>query len=114
VGTAGEEKAEVAHTSPMRYVISYALLVVLTAVTYASARYNLGAASNVIALGIAVTKGTIVALFFMHLWDHRGANRLVFVVALLFVGVMISFVLMDLSTRFPLALGSFSNTRVTP
>lgn len=106
MGTAGEEKAEVAHASPVRYVMSYALLLVLTVVTYSSARFDLGTASHVIALGIAVTKGAIVALFFMHLWDHRGANRLVFVVALLFVAILMSLVLVDLATRFPLSVRS--------
>jgi cytochrome c oxidase subunit IV len=64
----------------------------------------LGRWSLVLALGIAATKGTIVALFFMHLWDQRGASRLVLVTAALFVVVLSSLVVADVLTRFPSAL----------
>jgi cytochrome c oxidase subunit 4 len=48
-------------------------------------------------------KGALVALFFMHLWDQRGANRLVFLTSLLFVALLIGGVLSDNATRFPLS-----------
>ena len=53
---------------------------------------------------IATVKGALVALFFMHLWDQRGANRLVFVTSLVFVALLIGLiVVIDYATRFPLA-----------
>jgi cytochrome c oxidase subunit 4 len=56
-----------------------------------------------VALGIASVKGALVALFFMHLWDQTGANRLVFVTSLMFVALLIVIVLSDSATRFALA-----------
>jgi hypothetical protein len=39
----------------------------------------------------------------MHLLEAEGANRAVFLVSLLFVGVMMFFILVDTAHRFPLA-----------
>ena len=39
----------------------------------------------------------------MHLWDQRGANRLVFVTSLVFVALLIGLTVADYATRFPLA-----------
>jgi cytochrome c oxidase subunit 4 len=44
-----------------------------------------------------------VALFFMHLWDHPGPNRLVMVTSLVFVALLVGLPLLDNATRFPLA-----------
>jgi cytochrome c oxidase subunit 4 len=41
-------------------------------------------------------------LFFMHLWDHGGASRIVFVTSLVFVALLIGLVVLDNATRFPL------------
>jgi cytochrome c oxidase subunit 4 len=65
---------------------------------------HLGEWSLVAALLIAATKGSIVALFFMHLWDRPGTSRLVLVGATLFVVVLVTLVVADVSTRFPFAL----------
>jgi cytochrome c oxidase subunit 4 len=104
MSTSTEEKAHVAHASAMRYVICWVALAVLTVLTYTLSGMDFGAWSLVIALVIACTKATIVALFFMHLYDHRGASRLVFVVSILFLVVAIVFVLIENTTRFPLSL----------
>ncbi len=92
------------HISAMRYVICWAALAILTCTTYALSSVELGAWSLVVALFIAVIKGAVVALFFMHLWDHKGASRLVFVASLVFVMVLMTLVVADVSTRFPAAL----------
>jgi len=96
---------EAAHHSPFgRYVAVLAALLVLTVVTYSAARVHLPTPWNVlVALAIAVTKGSLVALFFMHLWDQRGANRLVFLTSLVFVALLVGLTLADNVTRFPLA-----------
>jgi hypothetical protein len=60
----------------------------------------------VIALAIAVAKASLVALFFMQLWEHGGTYRLVLLTALLWVALMIVFILADVKTRFPLAVPS--------
>ena len=102
--TASEEKEHVAHASPMRYVVCWLLLAIFTGLTYFLSGFDLGEWSLIVALLIAVAKATVVALFFMHLWDHRGASRLVFVVSLVFLALLIGIVLIDQATRFPLAL----------
>jgi cytochrome c oxidase subunit 4 len=92
------------HAGPLRYLVCWAALAVLTVVTYTLSGSDLGSWSLAVALLIAVTKATVVALFFMHLWDHQGANRLVFAVSVLFVIVLMCLTLVDVATRFPLAL----------
>jgi hypothetical protein len=52
-------------------------------------------------MGIALTKATLVVLFFMHLWDMGGVNRLVFVVSVLFAIVLMLGVFGDLMVRLP-------------
>jgi cytochrome c oxidase subunit 4 len=87
-----------------RYVIVWALLLLFTAITVITGRINLGAANIFIALIIAITKATLVVLFFMHLWDMGGVNRLVFVVSVLFVAVLMLGVFGDLLVRMPASL----------
>jgi cytochrome c oxidase subunit 4 len=87
-----------------RYAIVWALLLVFTGLTVVTGRINLGAANIFIALIIATTKATLVVLFFMHLWDMGGVNRLVFVVSVLFLVVLMAGVFGDLLTRYPPAL----------
>lgn len=100
-----------AHHSARSYVFTAIALYCFTFLTYTAAQHDFGAWNFVIAMAIAVTKGTLVALFFMHLWDQTGVNRLTMVIALLFVVLLITMSIADEMTRFPLALppGSFRN-----
>jgi cytochrome c oxidase subunit IV len=93
-----------AEPSPLRYLLVWLTLVVLTFVTWRLVYFDRGATGFFLGFGIAVAKATLVALFFMHLWDQRGINRLVFVVALCFLGILIGLVVADAGTRFPLAI----------
>jgi cytochrome c oxidase subunit 4 len=88
------------HSGVMRYIIVFVALCLFTLLTVWTGRMDLGSWSLPLALLIATTKGALVALFFMHLVDHKGANRLVFAVALLFVLLLLFFVMADLGTRF--------------
>lgn len=83
-----------------RYVAVWLALVVLTGLTYGLSHVKLGDWSLVIALAIALTKATLVALFFMHLWEERGASRLVLVVSVLFVVLLMTMTVADVATRF--------------
>jgi cytochrome c oxidase subunit IV len=60
------------------YVAVFAALLVLTLVTYSAAYMNFGShtLNVVVALGIAVTKATLVVLFFMHV---KYSERLVWI-----------------------------------
>ncbi len=92
------------HSHVGRYLAVWVALLAFTVLTYVLARVHLpGGWAVTVALLIAVSKGTLVALFFMHLWDQTGANRLVFLTSLVFVALLIGLVLADNATRFPLA-----------
>jgi cytochrome c oxidase subunit 4 len=88
------------HHGAGRYYLVFAALIVLTIVTYITGRMHLPDLGLVLALLIATTKGTLVLLFFMHLIDHKGANRLVMGVSVLFVILMLVMPMADLATRF--------------
>ena len=87
-----------------RYVAVWLTLLVFTVITVVTGRMDLGAANIFVALAIALTKATLVVLFFMHLYDEGGVNRMVFVVSLLFVAVLLLGTFGDLMTRNPMTL----------
>jgi cytochrome c oxidase subunit IV len=92
------------HPGPGRYLAVWLALLVFTAITVGLGRMHLaGGWGLVVALAIAVVKSALVVLFFMHLWDHGGANRLVLATTLVFVALLMGLVLTDSATRFPLA-----------
>lgn len=101
---AQHEQHSGSHSHLGRYLAVWVALLVFTVLTYVVARVHLpGAWAVTVALVIAISKGTLVALFFMHLWEQTGANRLVFLTSLVFVALLIGLVVADNATRFPLA-----------
>ncbi len=94
--TEHEAHHNVGHIVPVRILVTTGIgLLILTAVTYWASLIDLGNLNIWIALAIAVLKGSLVALFFMHLrWD-RPFNAVVFVASLAFVALFISFALTD-------------------
>jgi cytochrome c oxidase subunit 4 len=97
------------HHSATMYFVTAGVLYCLTVLTFSLAHIHLGEWSFAIAMAIACTKGMFVILFFMHLWDQTGPSRLTMGIAVFFVLLLITLVVSDMSTRFPLALppGSF-------
>jgi cytochrome c oxidase subunit 4 len=87
-----------------RYIVVWLALMGFTILTVITGRMDLGGANIYVAMAIAVTKATLVVLFFMHLYDEGGVNRLVFIVSLLFVAVLILGVFGDLVTRLPVSV----------
>jgi len=88
------------HSGPGVYVIIWVALMILTVVTVVTGRMHMPDWGLALALVIASVKGTMVALYFMHLSEHQGANRLVFGCSMLFVVLMLLFTLFDIGTRF--------------
>jgi cytochrome c oxidase subunit IV len=72
-----------------RYIAVWAALIAGTILTVITGKMNFGEFNIVIAMVIACVKASLVVLFFMHLWDEGGVNRLVFATSLVFVMVMI-------------------------
>jgi cytochrome c oxidase subunit 4 len=98
------EDEKLRHSHLRRYAVVWVALLVLTFTTWAVAKVHLpGGWAVTVALSVAALKGSLVALFFMHLWDQQGANRLVFVTSLVFVALLVGLTIADNATRFPLA-----------
>jgi len=81
------------------YSLIFILLVVLAMLTTGMAFVDLGAFNTVVALVIAFTKATLVALFFMHLRWSPALQRIVGVAALLWLAILIALTLSDYLTR---------------
>jgi cytochrome c oxidase subunit IV len=92
------------HMKAGSYVVTWAVLLVLAAATYGLSRLDLGAWQVAVALGIAVVKGLLVALVFMHLLEHGAVNRVFFGVAFGFIVLLIGLTTADIVTREPTQL----------
>jgi len=95
-----QEAQNMEHHGSGRYWLVWAALLVLTLVTVITGRMHIPNFALAVALLIATVKGTLVLLFFMHLIDHKGANRLVMAVSVLFVLMMLAMPMADFATRF--------------
>jgi cytochrome c oxidase subunit 4 len=84
-----------------RYLVVWVLLLIFTGITVYTGHYH---PSIVLALVIATIKASLVVLFFMHLSEAAGTNRIVFVVSLLFLVLMMLGVFGDLLTRNTMSL----------
>lgn len=92
----GRPRPTVGHLVPVRILLTVMLmLLVLTGVTVAVSLYDLGRLNLVVALGIAVIKGSLVVLYFMHLRYDRPFHAIILVCSLIFVGLFIGLALMD-------------------
>jgi cytochrome c oxidase subunit 4 len=88
----------IAHVATVKTLLATGLsLLFLTIVTVVSSKIDFGGASInlAIAMVIAVTKATLVILFFMHLRYDRLFHSVVFVSALLAACLFVGFTLMD-------------------
>jgi len=81
------------------YYAVFAALMVLTAITVLVAFVNLGALNFPIALGIAITKATLVILFFMHLKYSSRMTKLICGTAFFFLVVLFGLTLSDYLSR---------------
>jgi cytochrome c oxidase subunit 4 len=89
-----------------RYFAVWIVLLLFTGLTVWTGHMNLGGLNLPLALTIATIKATLVVLFFMHMTEASGANRIVFVVSIVFAIVMMLGVFGDLLTRPEMSLPS--------
>ncbi len=88
------------HISPTStYYGIFGALMVLTAVTVGVAFVNLGDFNFPVAIGIAVTKATLVILFFMHVKYSSRLTKLIVMMAFFFLFVMFGLTLTDYLSR---------------
>ena len=98
----GGNQPIVGHLVPISTLVWTTLaLLVLTVVTVAVRYVDVGEFNIVIAIGIAVLKATLVALFFMHLWWDRPFNQIVFVACIAFVVLLIFLTVIDTKQNAP-------------
>jgi cytochrome c oxidase subunit 4 len=95
------------HVVPVKlYFAIFGALMVFTAITVAVAFLDLGPLNNVVMLGIAITKATLVVLYFMHV---RYSTRLIPVIALggfLWTLILFGFTMADYLSRGWLGAGA--------
>src|ERR1700743_712406 len=85
--------------SRLPYFVTFGLLMVLTAATVAVAEVNLRPLNDIVAMAIAVTKATLVVLFFMHVRHSSNLPKLTVVSGFLWLAIMIVVTMSDYWTR---------------
>jgi cytochrome c oxidase subunit 4 len=81
------------------YYLIFAALMVFTGITVAVAFIDLGRMNTAVALGIAITKATLVVLFFMHV---KYSTRLTWAViggSVFWFGILVVLTMSDYLTR---------------
>ena len=88
------------HISPKRtYYTIFALLMGLTAVTVFAAFTHLGVFNFPVAIGIAITKATLVILFFMHAKYSSRLTKLFVGMSFFFLIILFALTLTDYLSR---------------
>lgn len=88
------------HVSPKSiYYAIFGALMVLTAVTVGVAFINLGSFNFPVAIGIAVTKATLVVLFFMHAKYSSTLTKLFVGTAFFFLFILLALTMTDYLSR---------------
>lgn len=118
---ANETKSESAHGEKGhgghgigKYIAVWVALLCFTGLTVYTGHEDLGAINLPLAVTIATIKATLVVLFFMHMIDTPTANRIVFVVSIVFAIVLIIGVFGDLWTRNEMTLPSAAPSTLGP
>lgn len=98
--TQGMHRMSETHVVPIRiYLMVFFSLMLLTATTVYVSFVDLGSLNNVVALGIAVLKASLVILFFMHVRYSTRLTTLVLAAGVFWLVIMVSLTLTDYMTR---------------
>ena len=88
------------HIVPLRvYFLVFGGLMVLTAITVGAAYLDLGPMNVVVALTIAITKSTLVVLYFMHVRYSGHLTKVVAAAGFLWLAILMALTLADFLTR---------------
>ena len=87
------------------YFAVFAALIVLTGLTTTVATIDLHVFNPIVAMTIAVTKATLVVLFFMHLRYSSRTTQLVAGAAIFWLLLLFGLILSDYLTRIPIRVG---------
>ncbi len=109
------------HVVPIRVLVGVWLaLIVLTVLTVAASWVDFGHLVGepwlnlVGALTIAVVKGSLVALYFMHLRYENPFHGFILVTALAFVGLLIGIAMIDVQATRPDLIPNYAPALETP
>lgn len=85
---------------PIRvYVSVFLALILLTITTVAVSKIDLGEFNFIVAMTIAVVKGTLVILFFMHVRQSSSMTKLFVAAGFFWMAILFVFVLSDYVSR---------------
>ena len=88
------------HVTPIRvYLFIFGALMVGTALTVWAAFIELGAFNDIVAMAIAVTKATLVVLYFMHVRHSTRLTKITVVAGFLWLAILVGLLLSDYFTR---------------
>jgi cytochrome c oxidase subunit 4 len=88
------------HIVPIRtYFVIFGLLMLGTYLTVQAAFLDLGAFNTPIALAIAITKATVVVLYFMHVKYSPRLTKIVVMGSVLWLAILLVMTLGDYATR---------------
>ena len=88
------------HLAPKSlYYSIFGALMVLTIVTVEVARHNFGHLNFPVAIGIAITKATLVILFFMHAKYSSKLTKLFVGTAFFFLSILLGLTMTDYLSR---------------
>ena len=88
------------HQAPLTaYFVVFAALMVLTVVTVAVSRVDLGVMNTAVAMLIAITKATVVILWFMHVIHSPRLTWIVVIASFLMLAVLFILTFADYLTR---------------
>ena len=87
------------HIGPRTYLIIYAALLGLMALTVIAALFDMGSANFVVAMGIAAAKMFLIVVYFMHVRDGTNLTKAFSAAAFLWMIILIVGVLNDYFTR---------------
>src|SRR6187200_2490112 len=88
------------HVSPKStYYTIFGALMILTGVTVGAAFINLGSLNFPVAISIAITKATLVILFFMHAKYSSRLTKMVIAMSFFFLAIMFGLTLTDYMSR---------------
>ena len=90
----------VPHILPMKLYLGVgAALIVLTSITVTVSFFNFGPYNLVVAMLVAATKASLVALFFMHLKYDSKLYMVIFLTSVVFLAVFIVLTMFDTLRR---------------
>lgn len=88
------------HLVPVKiYVAVFLALMALTGITVWAAGEDFGALNTVVALAVALTKASLVVLFFMHVKYATPLVKLAVLSALVFLGLLLVITMSDYGSR---------------